>query len=310
MDKPHNQARIVTIHQMLFEMARGNFNSCIPLTTYGDELETISVLINMVAEEMKESIFMSGFINARSLQPTIVGNLYTLLLDKEFVVKSFSPEILTFLGFVENEFIDVNLSSFISTASMQQFCRLCDDDQFSATTLQLQFVSKEDLNFTLTCEIRRLNNLIELLLPIEMLSNQYNYYPLVKDNNAQNHHKTIKVDAFLIQKLYDYIIANLEEPLPSLPILARKFSTNEHKLKAGFRHFFKTSIYKFYNEERLKRAHFMIEHTAIPLKNISVMNGFNDYPNFSKSFKNRFGFSPFELKRKETDFIPVEKDLT
>lgn len=30
MDKPHNQAQIVTIHQMLFEMARGNFNSRIP----------------------------------------------------------------------------------------------------------------------------------------------------------------------------------------------------------------------------------------------------------------------------------------
>ena len=89
----------------------------------------------------------------------------------------------------------------------------------------------------------------------------------------------------MIQKLYDYILAHLEEPLPSLQFLSRSFGTNEHKLKDGFRHFFKTSIYQFYNDERLKRAYFMIEHTAIPLKNISVMNGFNNYPNFSKSFK-------------------------
>ena len=50
MNRPHNQERIVTMHQMLFEMARGNFNSRIPLSLFDDELETLVVLINMVAE--------------------------------------------------------------------------------------------------------------------------------------------------------------------------------------------------------------------------------------------------------------------
>jgi transcriptional regulator GlxA family with amidase domain len=49
----------------------------------------------------------------------------------------------------------------------------------------------------------------------------------------------------------------------------------------------------------------MIEHTTIPLKNISVMNGFNNYSNFSKSFKKRFGFSPYEMKRNETGFTSL-----
>ena len=57
MKKAYNEERIVTMHQMLFEMARGNFNSRIPLSSNDDELETLVVLINMVAEEMKESIF-------------------------------------------------------------------------------------------------------------------------------------------------------------------------------------------------------------------------------------------------------------
>lgn len=52
----------------------------------------------------------------------------------------------------------------------------------------------------------------------------------------------------------------------------------------------------------------MIEHTTIPLKNISVMNGFNDYPNFSKSFKKRFGFSPYEIKRNETGSTSILED--
>jgi transcriptional regulator GlxA family with amidase domain len=89
----------------------------------------------------------------------------------------------------------------------------------------------------------------------------------------------------------------LEEPLPSLKELSKLFGTNEYKLKDGFRHFFKTSIYKFYTVERLKRAYLMIQQTTIPLKNIAIMNGFTDYPNFSKSFKKQFGISPNEIAR-------------
>ncbi|MNL50038.1 Bacterial regulatory helix-turn-helix protein, AraC family [compost metagenome] len=51
----------------------------------------------------------------------------------------------------------------------------------------------------------------------------------------------------------------------------------------------------------------MIEQTDIPLKNISFMNGFNSYPNFSKSFKKQFGFSPKELGRgKAGGFLPLD----
>ena len=306
MDKPHNQARIVTIHQMLFEMARGNFNSPIPLTSYGDELETIAVLINMVAEEMKESIFYSGFINTRSPHQFVTQNV--LLLDDHYLIKSYTPEMLPFLGYLESEFMDMTLATILSTSSMERVHKLLDVGGSLQAIIQLEFIKKELSSIAVSCSVRRLNNRIEIMLHLIPAVNHESYYPILKKSETNKSLKTTKVDAFLIQKLYDYIIANLEEPLPSLQILARKFSTNEHKLKAGFRHFFKTSIYKFYNDERLKRAYFMIEHTGIPLKNISVMNGFNNYPNFSKSFKKRFGFSPYELKRNDVDFTLREED--
>lgn len=113
----------------------------------------------------------------------------------------------------------------------------------------------------------------------------------------ERHSNSRKADALLIQKVYDYILAHLEEPLPSLKELSKHFGTNEYKLKDGFRHFFKTSIYKFYTVERLKRAYLMIQQSTIPLKNIATMNGFTDYPNFSKSFKKQFGISPNEVVR-------------
>lgn len=87
MEKLHNQKRIVTMHQMLFEMARGNFNSRIPLSPYDDELETLVVLINMVAEEMKESVFHGGYVNTHRT-PSFIAQT-TFILDSSFFYQKF-----------------------------------------------------------------------------------------------------------------------------------------------------------------------------------------------------------------------------
>ena len=88
MKKTYYEERIVTIHQMLFEMARGNFNTRIPLTSNDEELETLVVLINMVAEEMKESVFQIGYFNThKTFQFTALS---TFVLDFSFLIKSFT----------------------------------------------------------------------------------------------------------------------------------------------------------------------------------------------------------------------------
>ncbi|PKP29054.1 MAG: hypothetical protein CVU01_01940 [Bacteroidetes bacterium HGW-Bacteroidetes-18] len=105
-------------------------------------------------------------------------------------------------------------------------------------------------------------------------------------------------DVQLMQKVYDYILDNLDKPLPTLKELSRIFGTNEYKLKYGFKYLFKTSIYQFYNIKRLKKAHLLIQQTTIQLKEIALMFGFTTYPNFSKAFKKLFGYSPNDIKRK------------
>ena len=306
MNKTYNEERIVTIHQMLFEMARGNFNTRIPLSSNDEELETIVVLINMVAEEMKESVFQIGYINThKTFQVTALS---TFVLDFSFLIKSFTPEVTSFLGHSESELINLSLADIITTVSFEQLQEVLDANSTLPITITLDFTPKEHLPISVASNIVRLVNGSEIIINLVTPARQDTYSPLLYGNENEKHNKTRKADALLIQKLYDYILAHLEEPLPSLKVLSSKFGTNEHKLKDGFRHFFKTSIYQFYNQERLKRAFFMIEHTGIPLKNISVMNGFNNYPNFSKSFKKQFGFSPNELKRNEVGFISSVED--
>lgn len=300
MDKKHNQERIVALHQMLFEMARGNFSNRIPLSSYDDELETLVVLVNMVAEEMRESIFHAGYVNPHSSYRFITQA--NLVLDKLLYVKSFNPALLTMLGYESFELTDQSLETFLTSDSLQKlnFVREAFQDNISdQTMIPLQFLTKDQLIFNADCSITKLFNRDELILNFVVSASQ-NANVLLELKNADELEKqpnSRKADALLIQKVYDYILAHLEEPLPSLKELSKFFGTNEYKLKDGFRHFFKTSIYKFYTVERLKRAYLMIKQTTIPLKNIATMNGFTDYPNFSKSFKKQFGISPNEIAR-------------
>lgn len=295
MEMSFKQERIVPIYQMLFEMARGNFNSNIPLSAINDELETLAVLINMVAEEMRESIFKDGYINSHHSNKEV--HHIAFILDHNLLVKSFTSKLNSCLGFAESEILGKHLSCILSEASIENLESAVKGLSEATATVVLDFISKEQQLVSVRCSMVRLINDAELLLHLDYVVRQHAFSGKAASNENSDSIKATKADAVLTQKLYDYIMAHLEEPLPSIKELSRQFGTNEYKLKSGFRYFFKTSIYQFYNEERLKRAYFMIEHTQIPLKNISVMNGFNNYPNFSKAFKKRFGVPPYEVPR-------------
>ena len=137
------------------------------------------------------------------------------------------------------------------------------------------------------------NQLSKKMLRISLIYDLKNY-----DVDNKNLILLKESDAELIQKVVEYIKLNLEDPLPTTSQFSKMFATNEFTLKDNFRKILKTSIYQFYNEERLRKAHFLIEQSALPLKEIALLCGFNEYPNFYKAFKKRFTIAPSELPRK------------
>ncbi|WP_409684910.1 helix-turn-helix domain-containing protein [Flavobacterium sp.] len=106
--------------------------------------------------------------------------------------------------------------------------------------------------------------------------------------------------AILIQQVQDYILNHLGKPLPSTGELSEMFGTNEFTLKQNFRNLLKTSIYQYYNDERLKKAHLLIQQTNIPLKNIALLSGFKEYTVFLKAFRKKYRCKPSEVSRSNT----------
>ena len=66
----------------------------------------------------------------------------------------------------------------------------------------------------------------------------------------------------------------------------------ELKLEQGFLMLYGLTIYTFQQEERMKYAKSLLRTTAQPLGDIALAIGFKNLANFSKAFKNKFGYTP------------------
>jgi AraC-like DNA-binding protein len=295
MENQKTQQRIKAIYQMLFEMATGNLAFRIIKTDQDDEVGKISEMLNKLAGEMHDILLRSGYVNPHYSYQNLVQT--TFILDDNFIISNFNAHVLQALYYESEELFQVDFGKFIAPQSSsiwnQKKIEASLDDNYHST-VHLIFVTGNNKLLPTFCTISRLRysnkiivNSITTILQ-ELLSDpKY----VIKINPER------QSEAIVMQNLYDYILNHLEEPLPTLKELAILFDYNEYKLKLGFREFFKTSIYNFYHEERLKRAHLMIQQTKIPLKEIAIMNGFNTYLNFYKAFKKRFKYAPSEVDR-------------
>lgn len=294
MHQEMNQQRIKNIYEMLLEMAAGNFSFRIPRTGNDDELEVLTVLINWLAEEMKEGVFHLGYINPHAAYHYVVQSTY--VLNSHSLIIDFSSDIPDLLGLESDKILGQYFEKILSPQSIPVWKTIKDklkQEEFKYTTSPLIFVTSEKLDIPTFCSVLKLMTAGQIIVSLFKAAPVEQDIIIGQGNEMHNH-----LDVQLIQSVYDYVLKYNGASFPTLKELARTFGTNENKLKIGFRHLFKTSIYQFYNNERLKRALHLIQHTKIPLKNIAFMIGFSTYPNFSRAFKIKFGYSPTHVERK------------
>lgn len=295
MENQTTQQRIKAIYQMLFEMATGNLYFRIFKTDQNDEIGKLSELLNNLAEKMNDITLRSGYVNPHYSYQNLVQT--TFILDDKFIIRSFNAHVPEALYYKSEELFKIDFEKLIAPQSFsiwnEKKMEASRDGNYHST-VPLIFLTGKSKLLPCFCTISRLRysdkiivNSITTVLQ-ELLSDTKFAIEIATEKHSE---------AVVMQNLYDYILNHLEEPLPNLKALSVLFDTNEYKLKHGFRELFKTSIYNFYHEERLKRAHLMVNQTNIPLKEIAIMNGFNSYLNFYKAFKKRFKYAPSEIDR-------------
>ncbi|HCE53621.1 MAG TPA: hypothetical protein DER05_00905 [Lutibacter sp.] len=301
MDSDLNQSRFQNICQMLLQMGQGNFMHQIQRSGEDDNLEILTVLVNMLAEEMNGLISHKGYVNPHHTNKYLVQT--TFILNEYFVIKSFNSEVPVQFGFTPEDLYNQKFSTLLSNESLTSWNHVKEELSRNLNhhfTSQLTYITKKQLLIPSFCTVTRLLQNKDILVSSVTNVIEETILPtiLVSDIDHTRPEGIYRLsDIRLIQKVYDYILDNLDKPLPNLTALSHIFGTNEYKLKYGFKYLFKTSIYQFYNTKRLKKAHLLIQETTIQLKEIALMSGFSTYPNFSKAFKKLFGYSPNDIKR-------------
>jgi AraC-like DNA-binding protein len=103
-----------------------------------------------------------------------------------------------------------------------------------------------------------------------------------------------EADREKISKAREILLQNIGEPM-TIKELSRKVAINECYLKKGFKELFGTTIFDFYQGQRMEHARFLLYEKGLSVTEVSVMLGYSSISHFSTAFKKHTGLKPCEL---------------
>lgn len=341
--KKIDKERLDAVSDMLVAMAHRDFAHRISLLEKRDWFDTITVQLNMTAEELENSFFYLSYINT---DETFVDKVHLfLLLDQDDRVIQYNPEAAKLLRLRDDELLGRPITQLLSSASREDwevFRTNLQADRGSDHHIRLEFQVKERLLLIMTINTipfipgSSLSGLTQLAgshlrmvdvegqIQSEKISAMAEMYSvskqLYRDHGLENKGIPLSMeDRAIIQNVADHLQNRLHEPMGSIVSLAKTFGTNAYKLKHGFKKVQGETILRYVQNKRLNAAVLLVEHTELSVMAISDMCGFVNPSHFSVSFKKKYGESPknyrktflaaieTQIKRLKTRDNPLEK---
>jgi AraC-like DNA-binding protein len=103
-----------------------------------------------------------------------------------------------------------------------------------------------------------------------------------------------EADREKIAKAREVLLQHIGEPL-TIRELSRKVAINECYLKKGFKEMFGTTIFDFYQGQRMEHARYLLYEKGLSVTEVSVLLGYSSISHFSTAFKKHTGLKPCEL---------------
>ncbi len=103
-----------------------------------------------------------------------------------------------------------------------------------------------------------------------------------------------EADREKITKAREILLQHIGEPL-TIKALSRKVAINECYLKKGFKELFGTTIFDFYQTQRMEHAKYLLYDKGLSVTDVSSTLGYSSISHFSTAFKKHTGIKPCEL---------------
>ncbi len=103
-----------------------------------------------------------------------------------------------------------------------------------------------------------------------------------------------EADREKIIRAREILLQHIGEPI-TIKALSRKVAINECYLKKGFKEIFGTTIFDFYQSQRMEHAKYLLYDKGLSVTEVSLMLGYSSISHFSTAFKKHTGIKPCEL---------------
>jgi AraC-like DNA-binding protein len=97
-----------------------------------------------------------------------------------------------------------------------------------------------------------------------------------------------------ILKAREILIEHIGDPI-TIKELSKKVAINECYLKKGFKVLFGSTIFDFYQDQRMEHARFLLYEKGKSVSEVSAELGYSSISHFSTAFKKHTGLKPCEL---------------
>lgn len=107
-----------------------------------------------------------------------------------------------------------------------------------------------------------------------------------------------------VAKAHEMVTENWQERL-TVSSVAQRCGLNKAKLTRGFRELYSCTIPEALTERRLERARELLAQSDLPVSSIAYRCGYANNASFTRAFVRRFGATPTEIRRRESDAVHV-----
>lgn len=103
-----------------------------------------------------------------------------------------------------------------------------------------------------------------------------------------------ELDREKILNAREVLLQHIGDPI-TIKELSRKVAINECYLKKGFKEIFGTTIFDFYQQQRMEHAKYLLYEKGLSVTDVSALLGYSSISHFSTAFKKHTGLKPCEL---------------
>jgi AraC family transcriptional regulator len=198
---------------------------------------------------------------------------------------SFSPSYLHQFAKAHKKPVTLtdNVLSFKHTTSFSKILPLCGKTRMAIEAL---------LNHTYTDTLE--NIFINAQTQILLLYSTDCMLGEKEESNFNCKFLANEADREKIIKAREILLQHIGEPI-TIKALSRKVAINECYLKKGFKEIFGTTIFDFYQGQRMEHAKYLLYEKGLSVTEVSLLLGYSSISHFSTAFKKHTGIKPCEL---------------